>query len=316
VSARFDARDIRAAYARIPAELRNSPQFVHDGLSARAGRPVVIKVEAVNPIRAFKGRGTWLAVAGLVAEGEVSRKRGLVVASTGNFGQGVAYAARAHRIRAVVYAHASASPAKLARVERLGASVERVGHDFDAAREAAAERARTEDWALLVDGEDRRVAIGAGSIGLEVTLGTGIANALPLESAWVPVGNGALICGIGTWLRAAAPGTRVIGVQSAAAPSMTISWREGRPIPTESADTYADGIATRVPVPEALEDMRDVVDDMVLVEEDEIRAAQDVLTYELGITIEAAAAVGWAAALRDGGHGSALIIVTGSNAER
>ena len=72
-----------------------------------------------------------------------------------------------------------------------------------------------------------------------------------LGGAYVPVGNGALIVGVGAWLRVEAPGCRVVGIQSEAAPSMTLSWEQGRPIETESAATIADGIATRVPVPEA-----------------------------------------------------------------
>jgi threonine dehydratase len=134
----------------------------------------------------------------------------------------------------------------------------------------------------------------------------------------VPVGNGALIIGVGAWLREASPSTRVVGVQSDAAASMTLSWREGRPIETETADTFADGIATRVPVPEALEMMRGRVDDMVLVPEADIRDAQAVLTTALGITVEGAAAASWAAVLADPAPppGAALVIVTGSNIPR
>jgi threonine dehydratase len=94
----------------------------------------------------------------------------------------------------------------------------------------------------------------------------------------VPVGNGALIAGIGTWLKSTAPSTRVIGVQAAAAPAMTLSWRERRPIETPTADTVADGIAARVPVPEALELMLEVVDEMLLVDEDQIVAATNQLS--------------------------------------
>jgi threonine dehydratase len=107
----------------------------------------------------------------------------------------------------------------------------------------------------------------------------------------------------------------VVGVQSAAAPAMTHSWREGRPIETESASTFADGIATRVPVPEALEMMVGRVDDMVLVSEDAIRDAQAELSEALGLTVEGAAAASWAAILAEPRRaGPGLVIVTGSNA--
>ena len=313
---RFGPGDIEAAHGRIPVELRDSPQFVHDGLSSVAHKPVIVKVETANPIRTFKGRGTWLCVAGLAEERRATADRAVVAASTGNFGQGVAYAARAHGVRAAVYAHAAANPHKLERIEALGAEVVRAGRDFDEAREAAEERARAEGWTLLVDGEDPRIAVGAGTLALEVTRGTERGELPAVETAWVPVGNGSLISGVGTWLRSGAPGSRVVGVQSDAAPSMALSWHAGRPIETEAAATYAEGIATRVPVPEALEDMRGVVDAIALVDEDAIRSAQRDLADALGITVEGAASAAWAALLRDDRDGPALLIVTGSNAEQ
>ena len=113
----------------------------------------------------------------------------------------------------------------------------------------------------------------------------------------VPVGNGALINGVGSWLRHAAPGCRVVGVQAEAAAAMTLSWRAGHPVDTDSAATYADGIASRVAIPRAVELMRGRVDDMITVSEDALRAAQAELTDELGITVEGAAAASWAGLL-------------------
>ena len=106
---------IRASHHRIHPAFRNSPQFVHEGLSVRAGVPIIVKVETVNPIRAFKGRGTWLAVAGLAGEGSIGPGRPVVAASTGNFGQGVAFAARDHYVPAVIFADEHANPTKLDR---------------------------------------------------------------------------------------------------------------------------------------------------------------------------------------------------------
>jgi threonine dehydratase len=130
----------------------------------------------------------------------------------------------------------------------------------------------------------------------------------------VPVGNGALVNGIGAWFRAVAPATRIVGVQAEGAPAMTVSWRAGRAIDTDSAETYADGIATRVAIPRAVELMPGRVDDMVLVNEDEIRAADAELTDELGITVEGAAAASWAGLLAGPRpDGPAVVIITGSN---
>ena len=125
------------------------------------------------------------------------------------------------------------------------------GRDFDAARAASEGHARDHGARLLVDGEDPRIATGAATLAVEVTDAVD-AGALPaLGTAYVPVGNGSLIVGVGAWLRFAAPGCRVVGIQSEAAPSMTLSWREPADRDRRAA-TFADGIATRVPVPEAL----------------------------------------------------------------
>jgi threonine dehydratase len=133
--------------------------------------------------------------------------------------------------------------------------------------------------------------------------------------AYVPLGNGALVVGIGAWLRHAAPGCRVVAVAAAGAPSMVESWLAGRVIETAEAATYAEGIACRVPVPEALDMMVGRVDDVLLVSEEQLRAAQAQLTVATGITAEGAAAASLAGLLADPARGSgpALVILTGSN---
>lgn len=309
---------IRAAAATIHPAFCGTPQFVHDALSARAGRPVVVKVETVNPIRAFKGRGTWHAVAGLVGEGILGPDRPVVVASTGNFGQGVAFAGRAHGVPVTVFADERANPAKLSRIRAFGATVVQDGHDFDAARAASEAHARANGAHLLVDGEDPRIAVGAGTLALELTDGVAAGRLPGLGAAYVPVGNGSLIVGVGAWLRASAATCRVVGIQSDAAPSMTLSWQQGRPVETDSAATSAEGIATRVPVPEALAMMVGRVDAMRLVPEASLADAQAELTAELGITVEGAAAASWAGLLADADppEGAAVVIVTGSNVAR
>jgi threonine dehydratase len=313
---RFTADEIRAAHARIPAAFRDSPQFVHEGLSARLGVPVVVKVETLNPIRAFKGRGTWLVVEALVGEGRLRLDYGAIVASSGNFGQGIAYACHAAGVPTTVYVAESTPAMKVARMRALGARVVVTGHDFDAAREACEAEARSGAGLLIIDGEEPRVAIGNGTMAVEVTDAVLTGALPPIASAYVPVGNGALIAGIGTWLRAASLATRVVGICAAGAPCMEISWREGKPVETAEAATYAEGIACRVPVPEALDDMAGVVDDILLVSEAALRAAEAELRAELGVTVEGAAAASWAGALASPPAGPALLVVTGSNVPR
>ena len=305
---------IRAAHASIDQAFLSSPQFVHDGLSARLGVPVVVKVETVNPIRAFKGRGTWVAVHGLAGEGRIGRDRPVVVASAGNFGQGVAYAARALRVPAVVFTSRNANRGKIARMRALGATVIEEGDDFDDARSASEVYASEHDAELLVDGDDPRIATGAATLALELTdaVETGVLPSIAL--AMVPVGNGALIDGVGAWFRHASPDTRVVGVQAEGADAMTRSFAARRPIDTERAETYADGIASRVAIPRAVELMFGRVDAMMTVGEDELHEAQAELTVALGVTVEGAAAASWAGLLAaPPTDGAALVIITGSN---
>jgi threonine dehydratase len=305
---------IRAAHRRIPSAFRNSPQFISEPLSEAIGVPVVVKLETPNPIGSFKGRGTWLALSELVAAGVVGERSGVVVASAGNFGQGVAYAGRAMGIPVTVMAATTANPMKVAAMRRLGAEVRMVGEDFDAAREAAADFATEGDWHLLIDGDDPWIAIGAGTVALELTDGMARSDLPPLDRFYVPVGNGALIAGIGTWLRSAAAATRVIGVQAAGAPAMTLSWRERRPIETPRADTIADGIAARVPVPAALELMFEVVDEMLLVDEEQIVAATRELSGLVPSTVEPSAGAAWAPVRAAQSHAGTIgVLVTGGN---
>jgi threonine dehydratase len=307
---------MRAALAGIPPEFSRSRQLVHEVLSALAGQPVVVKVESENPVGSFKGRGTWLAVRRLVEAGVIGPDRPVVVASSGNFGQGVAYAAQAAGVGAVVFCDAHANPVKADRIRALGADLRLVGHDFDEARTASERFATEGGLPLLVDGDDVAIAAGAATIALEVTEAAERGELPPIANAYVPVGNGSLIIGIGAWLRErTGEGIRVVGVQSAAAPSMERSWRAGRPIETADAATYAEGIATRVPVPQALTLMDGRVDEMLLVAEDDLHAAQTTLTAQLGMPVEGAAAASWAGLLADRGRrpGASLVIVTGGN---
>jgi threonine dehydratase len=305
---------IRAAHGSIDPAFTGSPQFVHEGLSTRLGVPVIVKVETVNPIRSFKGRGTWVAVGGLVADGRIAPDRAVVCASAGNFGQGVAYAARAYGVPAVVFASLMANKGKVGRMRALGAEVVEAGEDFDEARARSEAYAAEHGAELLVDGEDPRISTGAATLALELTDGVA-AGLLPSPVlATVPVGNGALINGVGAWLRAAAAGCRIVGIQAEGAPAMTLSWHGGHPIDTEAAATYADGIASRIAIPRAVALMAGRVDDMLLVSDDDLRAAQAELTTELGITVEGAAAAAWAGLLAGPRpDGPALLIVTGSN---
>jgi len=310
----LEAAAIRAAHGRIDRAFTHSPQYVHEGLSRRLGVPVIVKVETANPIRSFKGRGTWIAIRDLAGEGRIGPDRPIACVSAGNFGQGVAYAARALGIPAVVFASRHANRGKIERMRLLGAQVIEVGEDFDEARDASEAYAAKHPVELLVDGDDPRISTGAATLALEVTDGVAAGDLPAPVIVMVPVGNGALINGVGAWLRSEAPGCRIVGVQAEGAAAMTLSFNAGRPIDTDTVATFADGIASRVAIPRAVELMPGRVDEMRLVSESALRETQGELTSELGITVEGAAAASWAGLLAGPiPTGPALVIVTGSN---
>jgi threonine dehydratase len=265
----------------------NTPQFESEPLSEELGMRLILKVETINPIQCFKGRGADFLVANLPADSPA-----LVCASAGNFGQGLAYAARKRGIPLVVFAAEAANPLKLDRMRKLGADVRLAGRDFDAAKEHAVAFAEQTGGCYIEDGREPAIAEGAGSIAVELCRWKD-----PLDVVLFPLGNGALLAGVGRWMKAHSPATRVVAVCAANAPSMALSIREGNMHCTETADTIADGIAVRIPVPEALDDLADVVDDVVLIEDKSmVRAMQ--LVYELhGLVLEPAGAAGVAAAI-------------------
>jgi threonine dehydratase len=244
------------------------------------------KIETLNPIRSFKGRGADYLLHRLAATDET-----LVAASAGNFGQGLAYACRARGVKAILFAATSANSLKIERMRALGADVRLAGADFDAAKQAARDFARLPGYRFIEDGCEPAIAEGAGTIGVEMS-----AWPAPIQTLLVPVGNGALACGVGRWLKAVSPQTRIVGVVAEAAPAMRLSWLCGSVVATERADTVADGIAIRQPASEALSEMAGVIDDIVEVSDQQLLGAMRLAFNTLGLIIEPAGAAGLAAA--------------------
>jgi threonine dehydratase len=291
---------VREAAGVIDPAFTNTPQFVSDPLSDLLGLRLLCKVETLNPIRSFKGRGTEYLLHRLTRGGaedaggaEAGPPRELVCGSAGNFGQGLAYAARRRGVPVTVFAAETASALKVARMRQLGARVVLAGRDFDAAKEAARDHAARHPAARFIeDGHEPAIAEGAGTIALELDRWPE-----PIDVALVPLGNGALLAGIGLWLKAHRPATRVVGVCAAGAPAMAEAWRLGRAVTAPAAATIADGIAVRVPVPAALDDLRGAMDEVLLVDDAAIVEAMRLLFDSLGVVVEPAGAVGVAAAL-------------------
>lgn len=279
---------IIAASSRIDPVFLNMPLRRSAPLDARFGAELLLKDETANPIRSFKGRGATNFAARL--EG----KPALVCASAGNFGQGLAWAARGRGLALTIFASRHAVPAKIEAMRRLGATVELAGEDYDGAKAEAAAYAAAGGLFYVEDGAHASIAEGAGTLAREVTKDAGAFDALI-----VPLGNGALAAGTGCWAKHALPGVETVAVAARGAPAMAESVRAGRAIETATADTIADGIAVRVPIPSAIPAVRAVIDEFVLVEDDHIRAAMALLDETLALIVEPAGAAGLAALIAD-----------------
>ncbi|WP_433010913.1 threonine ammonia-lyase [Kribbella sp. CA-294648] len=282
----LDPARIERALQVIDPVFLNTPQYLDEQLCrALGGRAVTVKVETANPVRSFKGRGADLMLSTLAAGTAV------VCASSGNFGQAVAYAGRTRGMRVEVFVPQTINPAKRERIETFGARVIVAGADGSAAREAAAAHvARHPDRVYLQDGLQPAIAEGAGTIAAELTRGGPNYDAVVL-----PVGDGALINGVGCWLKEHAPRTRIVGVNAAGAPSMRESLRAGRAVSIEQVRTFADGIAVRTPLEASVRRARTLVDEIVLVPDDAIARAMALAARTLGIFLEPAGAAGLAA---------------------
>jgi threonine dehydratase len=292
---------IERAARTIAPVFRDSPQYSDSQLDAALGRRVVVKVETANPLRSFKGRGTDFLI------GRLDPGQHVVCASTGNFGQGVAYAAGARGMPATVFTPVGISPAKLDRIRALGATVIETG-DVATFKDSALEFAEGPGRVWIEDGREPAIAEGAGTIAVEL-LRDHRPNAIV-----VPVGDGALITGIARWTKHHSPGTAVIGVCATGAPSMYESYRAGRVISTGRATTIAEGIQITSPIPESLTRMLSLVDDLVLVDDAALLAAVRLAMSTLGLVLEPAGAAALAALTTHDLPGSlTAAILTGGN---
>jgi len=305
---RLDLDRIRAARGVISREFLDTPLYECEPLGRALGCRVSIKLETANPVRSFKGRGTELVVSGLRSAGG----RAAVCASAGNLGLALAWSGRRSGVDVTVVASRSAVAAKLDRIRALGAGLELVAGDFEAARERAVELARLRGVRRVEDSLDVETCEGAATIGLE------LAEAPPFDAVLVALGGGAMASGVGHVLKTLRPGVEVVCVQPAGAPAMTRSWHARRVVTTETMDTIADGVAGRFPIPEVLDDLLRVTDDAVLVGEETIVAGLRLLLEHAGLVVEPSAALGVAAVLADparfaGRH--VVTIVCGSNVD-
>jgi threonine dehydratase len=301
--------DLLAAARRLRGIARHTPLERSAWLSGIAGADVYLKLETQQRTGSFKLRGAFNAIASL-SEGE--RARGLVTASAGNHGQGVALAASLLGARALVFVPASAPQAKKRRIARCGAELREIEGGYDEAHHAAEAHAGETGAAFVHAFSDPAVVAGQGTVGLEIV------QALPeVRTIVAPVGGGGLIGGIGIAARALGSGVRVLGAQTEETAAMFESLRAGRLVSPPYGPTLCEGLSGDVDE-RSLALAAQVVDGIGIVPESAVRAAMRRLYDEEGIVAEGSAAVGVAALLEgafDVIDGPVAIVLTGGNVD-
>ncbi|MGE0864315.1 MAG: threonine dehydratase [Vicinamibacterales bacterium] len=254
--------DVYAARERIAPHMRPSPLLKHPLLDQAAGLSIWVKHENHNPTCAFKVRGGLNLVGSLTPE---EKARGIVTASTGNHGQSIGLASRLHGVACTVFVPQGNNPEKNAAMRAYGATVEEVGQDFDEAREQCERRAAQTGARYVHSANEPLLLAGVGTYGLEVF------EHLPaVDVVLVPIGGGSGACGLITVRNALGARTRIIGVGAVNAPGVERSWRGPDRVVGESANTFAEGIATRVSFDLTFGILKQYLDDFVLLTEDEL----------------------------------------------
>jgi len=303
--------ELEADAAFVHESLLPTPQIAWPLLARRAGCEVWLKHENHLPIGSFKLRGGLTYVRELRAR--EPGVRGVVAATRGNHGQSVPFAARRFGIDATVVVPRGNSVEKNAAMRALGARLVEHGRDFQEALERAEAIAKS-DGLHFVPSFHEWLVRGTSTCAFELL------RAVPdLDSLYVPIGLGSGICGALRARDALGARTRVVGVVAERAPAYALSFDARRPVATDSADTFADGIAVRVPNPDALSAILAGVERIVRVSEAEIRAAMRAIFSDTHNVAEGAGAAALAACLRERGEVAGRrvgLVLSGGNIDR
>jgi len=307
--------DIRQAQARLRDIAVRTPLLESDlRASENDPRKLYLKPENLQPIGAFKLRGAYNKIASL-EDGE--RQRGVISYSSGNHAQGVAYAARALGVRAVIVMPSNAPPIKREATASMGAEIVIVGPGSDERKSKAEELAAQHGYVIVPPYNDEQIIAGQGTMGLEI-----LEDLPEVETVLVPVGGGGMISGVAAAIKLSKPSINVIGVEPELAADAQASLRAGKIVEfaaEEVTRTLADGLRTQSIGPINFEHIRKFVDDIVGVSEDEIREAMRRLAQNPKTVAEPSGAVAVAGFLF---HGSQLpatrlnvAIISGGNIE-
>ena len=287
----FDLSQLEAAQAVVGAAMPPTPAYAWPLLSQRLGATVIVKHENHTPIGAFKVRG------GLVYVDRLKRERpntaGLISATRGNHGQSLAFAASRYRMPVTIYVPHGNSVEKNRAMRAFGANLVEYGEDFQAAREQAERHARR-DGLEFVPSFHPDLVLGVATYALEL-----LRHAPDLDILYVPIGQGSGICGCILARDLLGLTTEIVGVQSTEAPSYALSFAAGTLVTTETSNTRADGMATRVPDADALAIIRKGASRILQVSDDEVATAIRAYWTDTHNLAEGAGAAALAAAVQE-----------------
>lgn len=301
-------KQIREAQEAIHPHINRTVLDHSTTLSALTGAEIYLKMENLQKTGSFKVRGAMNKILNLSDE---EKKKGVLAASAGNHAQGVAMAASRSGIASMIVMPENAPLAKVSATEGYGAKVLLSGAVFDDAFQKAVEIQKETGAVFIHAFDDLQIMAGQGTIGLEIL------EELPeVDTVLVPIGGGGLIAGVAIALKSLKPTVRVIGVQAAGCPSMVHALKVGKPDSLSTASTLADGIAVKRAGDHTYEIVRQYVDDIVTVEEEEISQAILTLMERAKTLVEGAGAVSVAAALQKKVNlegQKAVLILSGGN---
>ena len=302
------AEPISRARARLAAHLAKTPLVESDFLSRKLGKPVLLKLESMQPVGAFKVRA---ALNSILADLDECRSSGVVTNSSGNFAQAVAYAATRLGVESTIVMMRGASAFKRGRTEAFGGNVVLCEDSFEA-RFAATERIRTETGRKLLHPYNSPETIAGNA-----TLGLELLEQVDRDfDLFLPVSGGGLIAGTTLAVKSSRPGCRVFGVQALANPSMKLSLEAGHPVRTAPAKSLADALTVLEPGSLTFPIVQEHVESVELVSEDEMANTVRLLAVQQKLVVEPGAAVSVAAALATQGRAStrpAVCVLSGGN---
>jgi threonine dehydratase len=287
----FDLAELERAHEIVGQAVPPTPAYAWPLLAERLGTRVVVKHENHTPTSAFKVRG------GLIYLDRLKRERpntpGIISATRGNHGQSIAFAANRHRVPVTIYVPHGNSIEQNRAIRGHGAELVEYGEDFQAAREEAYRRAET-DGLEIVPAFHPDLVMGVATYALEL-----LRKAPDIDVLYVPIGQGSGICGCILARDLLGLKTEIVGVQSTEAPSYALSFAAGTVVTTETSNTRADGVATRIPDADAVAIMRKGASRIVQVTDDEIASAMRAYWTDTHNLAEGAGAAALAAALQE-----------------